>query len=52
MNWRGHKQLYQSMNLAKILFMATEQWKDYDAAQAFAKKSQAPKLRLIDGDKE
>ena len=52
MNWQGHKQLYESVNLAKILFVATEQWKDYDCAQEFGKKRSTPKLKVIDGDKE
>ena len=52
MNWQGHKQLYESVNLAKILFIATEQWKDRDLALELAKKQRAPKFKVIDGDKE
>ena len=52
MNWQGHKQLYESLNLAKILFVATEQWKDHDSAHEFGKKRSVPKLEVIDGDKK
>ena len=52
MNWQTHKQLYEPLNLAKILFIATEQWKDFVPLQNVSKEHKKPKLELIDGDKE
>ena len=52
MNWQGHKQLYEPLNLAKALFIATEQWKNHKPAFGNVKKHRPPNLELIDGDKE
>ena len=52
MNWQGHKQLYEPLNMAKALFIATEQWKDHKPVFDNAKKHRQPKLELIDGDKD
>ena len=56
MNWQEHKQLYESMNIAKLQYRAREQWKlrsssvfeNNQSKQIHAK----PKLRLIQGDKK
>ena len=54
MNWQDHKQLYRPMNMAKLLFEATQEWKDRVLVQHFdTNESQVPpKLELIDGGKE
>lgn len=52
MNWQGHKQLYEPLNLAKILFIATERWKNHTPIFDTPEKHRQPKLELIDGDKE
>jgi hypothetical protein len=52
MNWQGHKQLYEPLNLAKMFFIATEKWKDHKPIFKRFKKNRQPKLELIDGDKE
>ena len=54
MNWQDHRQLYRPMNMAKLLFEATQEWKDRVLVQQFdTNEHQAqPKLELIDGGKD
>ena len=54
MNWQDHKQLYRPMNMAKLLFEATQEWKDRVLVQHFDNNESQirPKLELIDGGKE
>ena len=52
MNWQGHKQLYEPLNMAKILLCATEQWKNHMPVFEDSQKHRKPNLKLVEGDKE
>lgn len=54
MNWQDHKQLYRPMNMAKLLFEATQEWNDRVLVQHFDNNESQirTKLELIDGGKE
>ena len=51
MNWFRHMELYESTNMAKLLYIANEQWKEDVPSRTEIKKKQ-PALRLIDCEKK
>ena len=56
MNWQKHKQLYEPLNMSKLLYIAVEKWRDGSLAQAktLSKiiKKRRPHLKLIQGKKD
>ena len=55
MDWQKHKQLYQPLNMGKLLYIALETWSDNKHLQAEIStktRKRRPHLKLIHGKKD